>query len=219
MVSTLSIFTVLLSAVAYLQMATGFAINTPTGNIVAGQQLEVTWTFDAIDPVEGLGFVLALLSTTDQNNNGIEINYGFQPGGTSTVVTIPSDLPTGQYVFDGLDQGNLGLFFAQTAPFTISGPTLTLDTPSGTIVAGQELLATWEATNGFVADPFELFLIGGSPEVSEFLGTFATNVQTSAEVTIPSDTPAGEYTLQAINPNNNAQDLFAVTATFTITAA
>ncbi|KAE9404563.1 hypothetical protein BT96DRAFT_916685, partial [Gymnopus androsaceus JB14] len=171
-------------------MATGFAINTPTGNIVAGQQLEVTWTFDAIDPVEGFGFVLALLSTTDQNNNGIEINYGFQSDGTSTVVTIPSDLPTGQYVFDGLDQGNLGLSFAQTAPFTISGPTLILDTPSGTIVAGQELLVTWEATNGFVADPFELFLIGGSPEVSEFLGTFSTNVQTSAEVTIPSDTPA-----------------------------
>lgn len=96
-----SIFTALLSAVAYFQTANGFAINTPTGNIVAGQQLEVTWTFDSgSDPVAGFGFVLALLSTTDQNNNGIEINYGFQAeaddGGdsTSTVVTIPSDLPT-----------------------------------------------------------------------------------------------------------------------------
>ena len=85
---------------------------------------------------------------------------------------------------------NLALSFADSAPFTISGPTLILDTPSGTIVAGQELLVTWEATNGFVADPFELVLIGGSPEVAELLGIFATDVQTSAEVTIPSDTTA-----------------------------
>ena len=89
-----SIFTALLSAAAYLQVATGFTINTPTGNIVAGQQLEVTWTFDVSDPVAGFGFVLALLSTTDQNNNGIEINYGFQGDDTSTLVSIPSDLPT-----------------------------------------------------------------------------------------------------------------------------
>ena len=104
------------------------------------------------------------------------------------MIIFGANLSIGRFIF--ISNRNLGLFFAQTSPFTISGPTLTLDTPSGTIVAGQELLVTWEATNGFEADSFELVLVGGSPEVAEPLGTFSTNVQTSAEVTIPSDTPA-----------------------------
>lgn len=92
-----SILTALLSAVAHLQTATAFTINAPTGNVVAGQQVDVTWSFDAIDPVEDTGFQLALLGTgtpPPDTTNIIEATYGFVDGGSGQTVTIPSTLQT-----------------------------------------------------------------------------------------------------------------------------
>lgn len=90
-----SILTALLLPAA--QMATAFTINAPTGNVAAGQQVNVTWSFEAEDPVEATGFQLALLGTgtpPPETTNIIEATYGFEDGGSGKLVTIPSTLPT-----------------------------------------------------------------------------------------------------------------------------
>lgn len=117
----------------------------------------------------------------------IELNMFSQP------------LMRGEYIFNVFVQIQTNVIsnsnfqfapFATTQPFTINGPTLTLDTPSGSVAAGQQITVTWDATNGFVADPFEIILTGGNPQVAVDLGSFSTSAQTSAEVTIPSTTTA-----------------------------
>ncbi|KAJ3727510.1 hypothetical protein EV361DRAFT_315036 [Lentinula raphanica] len=98
-------------------VASALILNTPSGNLVAGETMDVSWQSIATDPSQ---FTLFLL----ESNNlpfGLAADFGevsTAPG--SAAVTLPGDLTTQSYQLRAVNSTNVDQVFASSADFVIT---------------------------------------------------------------------------------------------------